>query len=109
LAASSSSTRRSRRAGAAIAEIFTEVIIAPRFSDEALAILGEKKNLRLMVAKGGMGADALQEIRSVVGGVLVQDRDRTLGRREDFKVVTKRSPRRRNGPRCCLAGRSAST
>ncbi|MDP3073161.1 MAG: bifunctional phosphoribosylaminoimidazolecarboxamide formyltransferase/IMP cyclohydrolase [Opitutaceae bacterium] len=76
----------------AIAEIFTEVIIAPRFSDEALAILAKKKNLRLMIAKGGIGADALQEIRSVVGGVLVQDRDRTLGNVREFKVVTKREP-----------------
>ncbi len=84
----------------AIAEIFTEVIIAPRFSDEALAIFGKKKNLRLMVAKGGIpstsselaGADALQEIRSVVGGVLVQDRDRTLGNVGEFKVVTQRQP-----------------
>jgi phosphoribosylaminoimidazolecarboxamide formyltransferase/IMP cyclohydrolase len=76
----------------AIAEIFTEVIIAPRFSDEALAILAKKKNLRLMTAKGGIGADALQEIRSVVGGVLVQDRDRTLGDVKSFKVVTKREP-----------------
>lgn len=76
----------------AIAEIFTEVIIAPRFSDEAMAILLKKKNLRLMVAKGGIGADALQEIRSVVGGVLVQDRNRTLGNVNDFKVVTQRQP-----------------
>jgi phosphoribosylaminoimidazolecarboxamide formyltransferase/IMP cyclohydrolase len=76
----------------AIAEIFTEVIIAPRFSDEAMAIFARKKNLRLMIAKGGIGADALQEIRSVVGGVLVQDRDRTLGNVREFKVVTKREP-----------------
>ena len=76
----------------AIAEIFTEVIIAPRFSDEAMAIFSKKKNLRLMIAKGGIGADALQEIRSVVGGVLVQDRDRTLGNVREFKVVTKREP-----------------
>jgi phosphoribosylaminoimidazolecarboxamide formyltransferase/IMP cyclohydrolase len=75
-----------------IAEIFTEVIIAPRFSDEALAIFGRRKNLRLMIAKDGIGADALQEIRSVVGGVLVQDRDRTLGNVREFKVVTKREP-----------------
>jgi phosphoribosylaminoimidazolecarboxamide formyltransferase / IMP cyclohydrolase len=86
----------------AIAEIFTEVIIAPRFSDEAMAIFAKKKNLRLMIAKGGIpsngsaqgGADALQEIRSVVGGVLVQDRDRTLGNVREFKVVTKREPTR---------------
>ena len=69
----------------AIADIFTEVIIAPRFHDEALAIFSKKKNLRLMIAKGGIGADALQEIRSVVGGVLVQDRDRTLGNVRDFQ------------------------
>ena len=75
-----------------IAEIFTEVIIAPRFSAEALAIFAKKKNLRLMIAKGGIGADALQEIRSVIGGVLVQDRDRTLGNVSEFKVVTKRQP-----------------
>ena len=75
-----------------IKDIFTEVIIAPRFSDEAMAIFAKKKNLRLMVAKEGIGADALQEIRSVVGGVLVQDRDRTLGNLREFKVVTKRQP-----------------
>jgi phosphoribosylaminoimidazolecarboxamide formyltransferase / IMP cyclohydrolase len=75
-----------------IKDIFTEVIIAPRFSDEALAIFSKKKNLRLMVAKEGIGADALQEVRSVIGGVLVQDRNRTLGNLRDFKVVTNRQP-----------------
>ena len=75
-----------------IAEIFTEVIIAPRFTAEALAIFAKKKNLRLMIAKAGMGAEALQEIRSVIGGVLVQDRDRTLGNVREFKVVTQRQP-----------------
>jgi phosphoribosylaminoimidazolecarboxamide formyltransferase/IMP cyclohydrolase len=75
-----------------IAEIFTEVIIAPRFSDEAREVFAKKKNLRLMIAKEGLGADALQEIRSVVGGVLVQDRDRTLGKVGEFRVVTKREP-----------------
>ena len=76
----------------AIAEIFTEVIIAPRFSDEALAIFRKKKNLRLMVARRGLGADSLREVRSVIGGVLVQDRDATLGDVANFKVVTKRPP-----------------
>lgn len=75
-----------------IKEIFTEVIIAPSFSDAALAVFAKKKNLRLMIAQGGSGADALQEIRSVVGGILVQDRDRTLGDVAQFKVVTKRQP-----------------
>ncbi len=75
-----------------ISDIFTEVIIAPRFSAEALAILEKKRNLRLMVANEGMGADALQEIRSVVGGVLLQDRDRTHDAPSRFKVVTRRGP-----------------
>jgi phosphoribosylaminoimidazolecarboxamide formyltransferase/IMP cyclohydrolase len=75
-----------------IAEIFTEVIIAPHFSDEALAIFGRKKNLRLMIAKEGIGPDSLQEVRSVIGGVLLQDRDKTLGDPRTFKVVTKRQP-----------------
>lgn len=75
-----------------ISEIFTEVIIAPRFSDEALAIFGKKKNLRLMTAKQGMGADSLLDVRSVVGGLLVQDRNKVLGNVSDFKVVTKRQP-----------------
>ena len=46
----------------------------------------------IMIAKAGMGAEALQEIRSVIGGVLVQDRDRTLGNVREFKVVTQRQP-----------------
>jgi len=75
-----------------IAGIFTEVIIAPRFSDEALAVLGKKKNLRLMIGKEGLGESSLREVRSVIGGVLVQDRDKTLGKLADFKVVTKRQP-----------------
>jgi phosphoribosylaminoimidazolecarboxamide formyltransferase/IMP cyclohydrolase len=41
---------------------------------------------------GQEAAEALQEIRSVVGGVLVQDRDRTLGNVNEFKVVTQRQP-----------------
>jgi len=83
-----------------IKDIFTEVIIAPEFSAEAREIFAKKKNLRLMVARAGAAADgpaggagdALQELRSVVGGVLVQDRDRRLGDPRDFKVVTKREP-----------------
>ena len=75
-----------------IADIFTEVIIAPRFSEEALAIFAKKKNLRLMIAKGGLGADSLMDVRSVVGGLLVQDRNKLLGNPRDFKVVTKRQP-----------------
>jgi len=75
-----------------ISEIFTEVIIAPHFSAEALAIFAKKKNLRLMIAKAGPGVDSLLDVRSVIGGVLVQDRNKILGTPENFKVVSKRQP-----------------
>ena len=77
---------------ARIADIFTEVIIAPRFGDDALAVLKRKKNLRLLVARGALGPDAMREIRSVVGGVLVQDRDRIADDPARFRVVTRRPP-----------------
>jgi phosphoribosylaminoimidazolecarboxamide formyltransferase/IMP cyclohydrolase len=75
-----------------IADIFCEVIIAPRFSEEALEIFRKKKNLRLMISKEGLGPDSLQEIRSVVGGILLQDKDRAQIRPDELKVVTKRQP-----------------
>ncbi|MFM9147161.1 MAG: bifunctional phosphoribosylaminoimidazolecarboxamide formyltransferase/IMP cyclohydrolase, partial [Verrucomicrobiota bacterium] len=59
---------------------------------DALAIFGKKKNLRLMRAKVGLRADTLREVRAVIGGVLVQDRDQKPVNPRDFKVVTKRQP-----------------
>ena len=76
----------------AIAEIFSEVIIAPEFNADALAVFGKKKNLRLMKAKVGLRADSLREVRAVIGGVLVQDRDQKPINPRDFKVVSKRQP-----------------
>lgn len=75
-----------------IAEIFTEVIIAPRFTQEALAIFSKKKNLRLMIARNGLGAGELLEVRSVIGGLLVQDRDCQSDNPTAWRVVTKREP-----------------
>jgi len=81
----------------AIAEIFSEVIVAPEFQPEALAILQKKKNLRLLRKLGGnpntgIGATGNLAIRSVTGGLLVQDRDTRLVSAADIKVVTKREP-----------------
>jgi len=75
-----------------IGQIFCEVIIAPSFSDDAREIFGTKKNLRLMTVKDSLPADALQEVRSVVGGVVLQDRDATAERPEEWRVVTRRQP-----------------
>ncbi|MGD0558110.1 MAG: bifunctional phosphoribosylaminoimidazolecarboxamide formyltransferase/IMP cyclohydrolase [Streptosporangiaceae bacterium] len=59
---------------AQIADVFTEVVIAPEFSDSALEILTKKKNIRLLrcVAPGG---SAVSELRPVSGGMLVQSAD----------------------------------
>lgn len=58
-----------------VAEIFTEVIVAPGFDAEALSILADKKNLRLLVA-AGVPPDAGPEIRPISGGLLMQIQDR---------------------------------
>ena len=75
-----------------IREIFCEVIIAPHFSDAARELFAKRKNLRLMIAKDGVGAESLQDVRSAVGGILVQDRDQKRVRMTDVKVVTERQP-----------------
>ncbi len=75
----------------AISEIFSEVIIAPEFDPKARAVLQKKKNLRLIRALTSP-AEAIPEtdVRSVVGGLLVQDADRDETVSEN--VVTKRKP-----------------
>ena len=77
----------------AISEIFSEVIIAPEFGAKARALFQKKKNLRL-IRNLNQKTSAISEIdvRSVCGGVLVQDKDN--GQQVDLstKVVTKRAP-----------------
>jgi phosphoribosylaminoimidazolecarboxamide formyltransferase/IMP cyclohydrolase len=80
-------------AARAITEIFTEVIIAPDASAEAVAIVGAKKNLRLLLAgglpdprAGGLTA------KTVAGGLLVQTRDNAVVEDMDLRPVTKRAP-----------------
>jgi phosphoribosylaminoimidazolecarboxamide formyltransferase / IMP cyclohydrolase len=77
----------------AIAEIFTEVVIAPEADDEAVAVFAAKKNLRLLTTGGLPDAHAPGEVfRSVAGGFLVQGRDTARITAEDLKVVTQRQP-----------------
>jgi phosphoribosylaminoimidazolecarboxamide formyltransferase/IMP cyclohydrolase len=75
----------------AISEIFSEVIIAPEFDSEARAILQKKKNLRLIRLLSSVAAAwPKTDIRSVCGGVLVQDADGPVEIAQN--VVTKRAP-----------------
>ncbi|HEY4265390.1 MAG TPA: bifunctional phosphoribosylaminoimidazolecarboxamide formyltransferase/IMP cyclohydrolase [Micropepsaceae bacterium] len=76
-----------------IARLFTEVIIAPDADQDARAILGAKKNLRLLIAGGLPDAHAPGwQFRSVAGGFLAQTRDALTAVPGDLKVVTKRQP-----------------
>jgi phosphoribosylaminoimidazolecarboxamide formyltransferase/IMP cyclohydrolase len=75
-----------------IREIFCEVIIAPYFNDEARELFAKRKNLRLMITKEGVRADSLLDIRSAIGGFLVQDRDQKRLKPSDCQVVTERQP-----------------
>ena len=71
---------------------FVEVIIAPSVEDDALAATRAKENVRVL-ACGEWGARvAGLELRSVNGGLLVQDRDVGAVARADFRVVSKRAP-----------------
>ncbi len=58
-----------------VAEVFTEVVVAPGFDDDALALLSEKKNLRLLVAADVPATGGI-EIRPVSGGLLLQATDK---------------------------------
>ena len=74
----------------AMAGVFTEVVIAPAFTEGALAALVERPNLRVVWAplpvRGGM------EIRPIDGGALVQDLDAVVEGREDMRVVSSKAP-----------------
>lgn len=77
----------------AIAEIFSEVIIAPSFTQEALDILTRKKNLRLLKVLQDPTSVAPVDIRSVgAGSFLYQQRDLLQVQKSDLKVVTDRQP-----------------
>src|SRR5271165_1745380 len=80
-------------AARAITEIFTEVIIAPDATAEAIAIVGAKKNLRLLIA-GGLPDPRAKGLtaKTVAGGLLVQSRDNAVVDDMELKPVTKRAP-----------------
>ncbi|HWR69067.1 MAG TPA: bifunctional phosphoribosylaminoimidazolecarboxamide formyltransferase/IMP cyclohydrolase, partial [Desulfomonilia bacterium] len=80
----------------AIGEIFTEVVVAPDYTPEALAILEGKKNVRLLKVPGILhGVAAKKQLlssRRVTGGLLLQERDLGTVDLSRAQVVTKRRP-----------------
>lgn len=77
-----------------MSKIFLEIIVAPKFSDEALAILTRKKNLRLLELDTTIRSYPRGErvMRKVAGGMLVQEIDDKLLPEGEMKVVTEKAP-----------------
>jgi phosphoribosylaminoimidazolecarboxamide formyltransferase/IMP cyclohydrolase len=76
--------------------VFTELVIAPGFEEGVLDFLMQKANRRLIEMTRWAGDDLMPDLRSVAGGLLVQDADPVLPPapklRADWQVVTKRAP-----------------
>jgi phosphoribosylaminoimidazolecarboxamide formyltransferase/IMP cyclohydrolase len=81
----------------AITSTFIEAVIAPSIDEAAREILAKKTNMRVLTSDFVAAAGARQEMRSILGGVLVQDRDTVAEAQApwpagEMKVVTKRHP-----------------
>ena len=74
-----------------IVEVFTEVVIAPGYDPDALEVLSTKKNLRILEAPVGR-VEATRTLRTIDGGMLVQDGDVGAEPFDDWEVVTKAKP-----------------
>ncbi|WP_298199493.1 bifunctional phosphoribosylaminoimidazolecarboxamide formyltransferase/IMP cyclohydrolase [Novosphingobium sp.] len=89
---------------AAICEIFTEVVVAPSATPEALAAFARKKNLRLLLT--GDLPDPRRpglQVKPITGGLLVQTRDNGAISAADLKVVTQRAPTEQELKDCLFA------
>lgn len=79
-------------AAAIVERQFVEVIIAPTVSDEAVAIIAAKKNLRLLACGVWSAPGPALDYKRVNGGLLIQDRDLGMVGMDDIKVVSKVQP-----------------
>ncbi len=70
-------------------EIFLEIVAAPSFTDEALSVLRKKRNRRLLLIKGELPMSG-KEIKTIPGGVLVQDKDSSEIEQLELRTVTER-------------------
>ena len=71
-------------------KIFFEVVIAPDYDLDAIEILSQKKNRIILILKNAKIRS--QQVRSLLNGVLMQDKDMHTELTEDFNVVTEKSP-----------------
>ena len=82
-----------REAAEAIHEIFFEVIVAPDYDTGALEILMQKKKRIILIQKANLQSKL--QFRSLLGGVLTQDRDESIQTENDLKTVGLKSPSQR--------------
>src|SRR5919202_333986 len=77
-------------------EIFVELVFAPGYTEEALEILTQKENIRILEDQERRTEPVAEhDVRRVRGGLLVQDRDEDLESRDEMRVVTERPPTER--------------
>jgi phosphoribosylaminoimidazolecarboxamide formyltransferase/IMP cyclohydrolase len=88
-------------------EIFTEVVIAPAIPSDVLEFLKKKKDRRVVVLTGDLRGRRDPDVRSVPAGYLVQEPDPIGGEKEEFRVVTQRSPSREEAQSLRFAWRVA--
>jgi phosphoribosylaminoimidazolecarboxamide formyltransferase / IMP cyclohydrolase len=82
-----------RRLAEALSQQFIEVLFARGYDEDALEVLSEKPNVRLLDDRERRTPDMIEPyLRQVVGGVLVQDRDSDLEDRAEMEVVSARRP-----------------
>ena len=74
-----------------IVEVFTEVVIAPGYDDEALEVLRSKKNLRILTVDA-VTASTSRQLRTIHGGVLAQSADAGPEPFDGWKVVSQATP-----------------
>jgi phosphoribosylaminoimidazolecarboxamide formyltransferase/IMP cyclohydrolase len=71
---------------------FYECVVAPKFTGHALKILSGKKNLRLLQLDVDNMKLSTYNVRSILGGIVAQERDNNPVNIDDWKTVTKRQP-----------------
>ena len=85
------STTIDDEAAEAISALFVECIVAPKFTEGAIEVLGRKKNLRVLEGEARWGRDAL-DMKRVRGGLLVQRRPQPAAEDSSWRVVSNRAP-----------------
>ena len=79
-------------AAAIVERQFVEVIIAPEISDDAIAVVAAKENVRLLRTGVWAAPASARDFKRVNGGLLVQDRDDGMVSRDELTVATERAP-----------------